>query len=442
MDSKKILIVDDIETNRALLRIIFQDDYEIVEAENGLVAYNILKENNNIVVVILDINMPVMNGFELLAKVKNDEQIKMIPIIVVTGTNDQENEIKALDYGAVNLISKPYDPRIVKQRVTNAINRQEINLIKQENSLLRSYQATQLQLQTILDNLAGGICLIEIDKKFKPIYINKGFTALTGYDMEGFKIINNDMKKRVHRDDLDNYTKTVLKAVNENGAKEVIFRAYSRNGEIRWQHGYFVSIKYDSPYPVVIAIIFDITELHNAEQELKNTSEQLKTLMDNIPGGVVIFELDKHLSISYCNEGLYNLFDYTDDDKKHFNNTCEQLIHPQAYEKLHKALETAVTKNCTLEETFFGVKSNGKVGYFLIRGCCISKSKNDVPRFYAVVIDTTKEQEQAEELRFLAEYDQLTYIYNKRTFCQTTEKMLKLYPETKYALVSFDIEQN
>ena len=79
-----VLVVDDVEINRDVLGMILEKDYEILYAENGQEALSIMKEQKeNLSIVLLDLIMPVMNGFEVLECVRNDEQLKKIPIITV-----------------------------------------------------------------------------------------------------------------------------------------------------------------------------------------------------------------------------------------------------------------------------------------------------------------------------------------------------------------------
>lgn len=119
-----MLIVDDVEINRVILSKFFQDDYAIVLAENGKQAWDIVrKEPVNI--VLADLVMPVMDGFTLLSLIKKDERTANIPVIVMTGSSDSDNEVRAMEMGAADFITKPYHPTIVRYRVRNVMARLE-----------------------------------------------------------------------------------------------------------------------------------------------------------------------------------------------------------------------------------------------------------------------------------------------------------------------------
>lgn len=121
MNNYKILIVDDIEMNRAMLIKIFSNDYECFSAENGNEALDILKKEE-IALVLLDLVMPVMDGYELITAMRADQRLAAIPIVVTTGAIDK-SERRAFDLGADDFIAKPFDPYIVRRRVENLIQK-------------------------------------------------------------------------------------------------------------------------------------------------------------------------------------------------------------------------------------------------------------------------------------------------------------------------------
>lgn len=122
MKRNKILIVDDMEINRAILCELFHKDYDVMEAENGLTALNLLHQHqDSIAIILLDIIMPVMDGFQVMEHLQSEGIMKKIPVILITADTYQENEIKALDLGASDIILKPFNAHIVKKRVENSI---------------------------------------------------------------------------------------------------------------------------------------------------------------------------------------------------------------------------------------------------------------------------------------------------------------------------------
>lgn len=115
---KSILIVDDSELNRSLLSDMLSDDFNIIEAENGEDAVVVLQEHElDISLVLLDIVMPKMDGFEVLAMMNNKGWINTIPVIMISAETSSSYIDRAYDLGAVDYISRPFDERTVKHRV-------------------------------------------------------------------------------------------------------------------------------------------------------------------------------------------------------------------------------------------------------------------------------------------------------------------------------------
>lgn len=125
-EKKQILIVEDNEINRMILSEILSDEYQVLEAENGLEALHILRQNkDSIDIILLDVMMPVMDGYTFLDKMKEDDELSTVPVIVMTQGDSEEDEISALAHGATDFVPKPYRPRVILHRVASIINLRE-----------------------------------------------------------------------------------------------------------------------------------------------------------------------------------------------------------------------------------------------------------------------------------------------------------------------------
>lgn len=120
---KKILIVDDIEMNRAVIREVLESEFDILEAEDGYTALDVLHKNNGIDMIITDIQMPKMNGLEMIKTIRKDQAYNRIAIIANTQFGDPEQEEEILDAGANDFVYKPTTPKIIELRVRNTMNR-------------------------------------------------------------------------------------------------------------------------------------------------------------------------------------------------------------------------------------------------------------------------------------------------------------------------------
>lgn len=125
---KQVLIVDDQFINRMILRKLLQDQYEILEAENGQGALAILNRQRKAVsAVLLDLVMPEMDGYAVLEAMSRDAELSAIPVIVASQMDKNETEEKALRLGARDFITKPYNPAVLRKRLANLIELYESN---------------------------------------------------------------------------------------------------------------------------------------------------------------------------------------------------------------------------------------------------------------------------------------------------------------------------
>jgi len=122
MDKRqKILIVDDAKLNRDILKEILGDTYNYLEAENGNQAIEMIGENIGIDLMLLDINMPQMNGFEVLEIMKRSQCIAETPVIMISSEDAVDTMRKAYELGITDYITRPFDSVIVKKRVQNTL---------------------------------------------------------------------------------------------------------------------------------------------------------------------------------------------------------------------------------------------------------------------------------------------------------------------------------
>lgn len=139
MGDYTIMVVDDTETNIDLLLETLEDEYDVRVATDGEFALKyIFDEQPDL--ILLDIMMPKMNGYQVCERLKQEENTKDIPVIFLTAMNNDNDEAKGLSLGAVDYITKPFNPSLVKARVQNQLilKRQKDELTKQNEILLEN----------------------------------------------------------------------------------------------------------------------------------------------------------------------------------------------------------------------------------------------------------------------------------------------------------------
>ena len=184
MEFKKptILVVDDMTTTLLLIHDLLKDTYEVKIAKSGTKALEILESPNDIDLILLDIEMPDINGYDVCKRIKNNETIKNIPIIFITGRTSQEDEEYGLNLGAIDYITKPFNKAIVKLRIKNYLN------LKIKNDMLE-----KLSMYDGLTNIRNRRYFDEtFEKTFNEIKRDKKSLAVLMIDIDFFKPYNDN----------------------------------------------------------------------------------------------------------------------------------------------------------------------------------------------------------------------------------------------------------
>ncbi len=178
MKNRTILIVDDNTINRKLLKESLCKEYEVLEASDGRQAIEFLtKRHASISMVLLDIAMPEMDGYEVLRRMRDNLDFSQIPVIMVTGIDDEQSRIKAISLGANDFITKPFSVEIVKHCVKNSITLRETSA---EVSFLQRDALTGLYTREVfLEKVQDMVSSHEA-----------GYYVMACFDIDRFKVIN------------------------------------------------------------------------------------------------------------------------------------------------------------------------------------------------------------------------------------------------------------
>jgi class 3 adenylate cyclase len=148
----RILVVDDDPLNRRLLeKRLRQDDHEVTTASDGKECLEAL-DGSTTDVVLLDILMPGMDGFEVLERIKSDPELRHVPVIMISGLEDIQGVVRCIEMGADDFLPKPFDPVILRARVNAGLDRSRLHALERE--YVRSVFARFLPEAVVDDALA------------------------------------------------------------------------------------------------------------------------------------------------------------------------------------------------------------------------------------------------------------------------------------------------
>lgn len=163
-----ILAVDDQPANLIALEAVFSGDYNVIGANSGAEAISILEGRNDIAVILMDIQMPDMDGFEVTARIKQLDHCKDIPVIFITAIYKEDPFVKrGYDLGAVDYFGKPFDPEILKKKVAiYAALREKSDLLKEREKHIRESEEVLKagrKLSTLLETLPVGVLISDVE---------------------------------------------------------------------------------------------------------------------------------------------------------------------------------------------------------------------------------------------------------------------------------------
>lgn len=209
MDKMKILVVDDESRMRKLVRdFLVKKDFEVLEAADGEAAVDIFYAERNISLVILDVMMPKMDGWEVCREIRKNSKV---PIIMLTAKSDERDELLGFELGVDEYISKPFSPKILTARVDAIIRR---TYMVDSSEILREGPIE-------LDKAAHTVKINgeEIDLSFKEFELLLYFIDNKGIALSREKILNNVWNYDYFGDarTIDTHVKKLRKKMGESG---------------------------------------------------------------------------------------------------------------------------------------------------------------------------------------------------------------------------------
>ncbi|MDD3340572.1 MAG: EAL domain-containing protein, partial [Lachnospiraceae bacterium] len=187
---KVMMIIDDVEMNRAILSEMFSEYYTLVEVDNGKTAYEyILNNYESIDVILLDLVMPIMDGFQLLQKIKCNTSLTNIPVIV-TSQEGEDSEARALEMGASDFIAKPYNEKVALRRVNNVLATSTVAKLEEEKAIYQRMQEMEHKAKT--DAMTGLYNRAELEAQINSFFAEETNQSATFVilDVDNFKLVN------------------------------------------------------------------------------------------------------------------------------------------------------------------------------------------------------------------------------------------------------------
>lgn len=269
----EILVVDDSAADRLLIRSIL-NDYRIYTACDGLEAMDMLEEHDGINLLILDLNMPNMDGFQVLEALRSNERYSKLRTIILTDQDEPDNEVKGLKLGAIDYIRRPIRMESLRAKI-------EVHaaFLRAEHAMEKQLGEQVLTFDMIFEQAPIGIVITHNCDPMQPVgtdlRINSRYEEITGRTKE--ELIEVGWIKITHPDDLEEELRNFRKLVSGEINMYSMEKRYIRpDGSVVWVYVVVASLYFlESKNYTVLCLVQDITERKTIEKAL-HESERSK----------------------------------------------------------------------------------------------------------------------------------------------------------------------
>lgn len=321
MNSKEnVLIVDDDPNNIYFLNEILSEYYRTTVADSGKRALELAKEHIPDI-ILLDVAMPLMNGYEVCQKLKADKTLHDIPVIFLSAIDSTANKVKGFEVGGVDYVTKPFNIAEILERVKTHLGlKQARQALQEQNEKLEaeilSRQVIEEQLRQseekyrlLFERTNDAVLIIGMD--LKHLEVNHQAAYLLGYPLED--LINKHISNFVIADESETSLDLAMRMINGD-VLPPYEREFRRKDGTTFLAEVNVSLIHDDDgQPLYFhSIIRDITEKKKLQQALKESERRYRGILENT--GEAVFATDINGNFTYVNQVMVKRSDMTEDD--------------------------------------------------------------------------------------------------------------------------------
>ena len=413
MMSAKILVVDDSATDRMIIKSMLRE-YDILIACDGFEAMREIEAHSDIDLMILDLKMPNMDGFQVLTALKANDRYKKIRTIILTNYDELDNELKGLRMGAVDYIRKPIQMESLKVRVDI-----HIELLKLQQLFELKLDEQGYTFDTIFQQAPIGIAISHNSEPFNTgmdyeVRINPVFEKITGRTKEELQKIG--WAGITHPDDLprdiENFKKLKSGEIKSYSMEK---RYIKPDGSIVWVDMVVASLTISNEHKYNhICLVQDITERKTLEKELLESERSKSVLLANLPGMAYRCNYDSNWTMQFVSAGCFELTGYIPEDL--INNkvlSFNDLISAEYRDMLRKEWEHILANRLPLKCEYEITTAKGERKWVMEMGQGIYNEQGEVEALEGIILDISARKEIENNLRYNSEHDIRTGLYNR-----------------------------
>ena len=322
-----ILAIDDIPANLMTLGSALIDDFDLrisTSGAHGLELAATIRPD----LILLDVMMPEMDGFEVCRRLKADEQLKLIPVIFITALSDTESESRGLALGAADFLAKPLNVGIARQRIRNLIDRENL---RQQVATQRDQLASQLELlrnlSTAVEQSPVSVVITDLEACIQ--YVNPRFTEVTGYSStealgQNPRILQSGNTGKAT---YEKFWNTLT--AGESWKGELLNKR--KNGDLYWEEAQIAPVK--NPVGDIthyVAVKTDITQRKQLELAKDELLDRLRKIASRVPGVVYQYCLrpDGTSCFPFASEAIRQIYRVSPESVVDDASAVYAILHP------------------------------------------------------------------------------------------------------------------
>lgn len=432
----KILVADDSTTDRMIIRNMLSE-YIVLTACGGAETMRVLEENDGIDLLILDLNMPDIDGFQVLESIRGDERFRKLRTIILTNYDELDNEIRGLKLGAVDYIRKPVHMDSLKVRIDI-----HVALLRAERALEQRLDEQMTTFDLLFNQAPIGIAIYDgLIYSGKPsAQINSMYEQIVGRTKE--EVIQLGWEKITHPDDLKEDIENFKRLQAGEIRMYSVDKRYIRpDGSIVWVHMIVAPIRIsDERLNSYICLIQDITERKMFEEALHESERSKSVFLSHLPGLAYRCNYDRDWTMQFVSDGCYNLTGYPSESLLYNRDlSYNDLISPEYRETLWNKWKETLAKRQPFKHEYEIITATGEKKWVLELGQGVFNERGEVEALEGIVLDISDRKAIEDTLKYNNEHDRLTGLYNRESLVLLLEKDVRLRKKSKKALIGVNL---